>query len=131
MIFGRMVYFYLPDQKLYIHATKFSKYFVWLDVIAFIVQLVGGMIVSGGSQVKASTLQMGIHVYMGGIGLQQAFIFLFLTLVITFHGKILVLKAQGHYVEKGWFRMLCTLYASLALITVCSNLPLPCLTIRS
>jgi hypothetical protein len=122
MIIGRMVYLYLPDQKLCrIPGTRFSLYFVWLDIIAFLVQLGGGMIVSG-TNVKPKTLQLGIHIYMGGIGLQQFFILIFTGLAIMFHRRVLQLEAQGHHVEKGWMRLLYTLYGSLALITV--RLPL-------
>ena len=94
MIIGRMVYFYLPEQKLCrIPGTRFSRYFVCLDILAFLVQLGGGLIVSG-TNVKPTTLQLGIHIYMGGIGLQQFFILIFSGLAIMFHRRALQLKAQ-------------------------------------
>lgn len=118
MVLGRMVYYYLPEQKLFhIPGTRFSRYFVWLDILAFLVQLGGGMIVSG-TNVKPKTMQLGIHIYMGGIGLQQFFILMFTALAIMFHRRVNELKAQGQYVEPGWKRLLFTLYGSLALITV-------------
>jgi hypothetical protein len=122
MVLGRMVYFYLPEQKLFhIPGNHFSRYFIWLDILAFLVQLGGGAIVSG-TNVKPKTLQLGIHIYMGGIGLQQFFILIFTSLAIMFHRKVNKLQAQGQYVKPGWKRMLFTLYASLALITASSLL---------
>ncbi|CZR52838.1 related to phospholipid-translocating ATPase [Phialocephala subalpina] len=116
--FIRMVHFYLPSKSLLrIPGSRFSRYFVWLDIVAFLVQLGGGFIVSG-TNVKPSLLHLGIHIYMGGIGLQQFFICIFTGLAIRFHIEMLRLENSGVYVEKGWRRLLYTLYASLALITV-------------
>ena len=118
MVLGRMVHYYLPEQRLFhIPSTRFSRYFVWLDILAFLVQLGGGLIVSG-TNVKPKTLQLGIHIYMGGIGLQQFFILIFTTLAIMFHRRANQLQAQGQFVEAGWKRLLFTLYGSLALISV-------------
>ncbi|KUJ13210.1 RTA1-domain-containing protein [Mollisia scopiformis] len=118
MILGRMVHFFLPSKSLlHIPGSRFSRYFVWLDIIAFLVQLGGGMIVSG-TNVKPSTFHLGIHIYMGGIGLQQFFICVFTGLAIMFHREMLKLERSGQFVEKGWKRLLFTLYGSLALITL-------------
>jgi hypothetical protein len=118
MILGRMVHFYLPSKSLFhIPASRFSRYFVWLDILAFLVQLGGGLIVSG-TNVKPSTFQLGIHIYMAGIGLQQFFICVFTGLAIMFQTEVLKLERKGQFVEKGWRRMLYTLYGSLGLITV-------------
>jgi len=61
-----------------------------------------------------------IHVYMGGIGLQQFFIFVFLGLVVGFHKEMLGMERSGQLgIGKGkWRGLLYVLYASLGLITV-------------
>jgi hypothetical protein len=113
-----MVHFYLPEQKLWkTRSIRFSRYFVWLDIVAFLVQLGGGLIISG-TNIKPKTFQLGIHIYMAGIGLQQFFILMFTILAITFHRRVLQLQTQGQFVQPGWKRLLFTLYASLALISV-------------
>jgi hypothetical protein len=118
MILGRMVYYYLPAQKLFhIPATRFSRYFVWLDVISFFVQLIGASIVSG-TNVAPKTMQLGLHIYMGGIGMQQFFICIFAGLAVVFHREMLAVQRSGMVAKPGWKRLLYTLYVSLVLITV-------------
>lgn len=115
-----MVYYFLPQQKLYIKATSFSACFVWLDISSFIVQLGGGLLLSGTGQ-SAKILMLGKNIYMGGIGMQQLFIFVFLGMVIMFHRRCLVLEREGVFATTGktnWRTILYCLYASLLLITV-------------
>lgn len=101
MILGRMVHFYLPSKSLLrIPGSRFSRYFVWLDIIAFLVQLGGGIIVSG-TNVKPSTLHLGIHIYMSGIGLQQIFICIFTGLAIMFHREMLKVERSGVFIAEG------------------------------
>ncbi|KAF7981054.1 hypothetical protein HWV62_35518 [Athelia sp. TMB] len=120
MVLGRMVYFFIPEKKLYIKATRFSACFVWLDVTSFIVQLGGGLLLSStGASAKVQSL--GKDIYMGGIGMQQFFIFLFLALVIMFHRRVLALERSWVLVTTGrtqWRMMLYCLYTSLLLITI-------------
>jgi hypothetical protein len=54
---------------------------------------------------------------MGGIGLQQFFIFVFLGLAIRLHTQLLTLERNGTG-KKNWRPLLFTLYASLGLISV-------------
>lgn len=121
MILGRMVYYYLPEQKVFgVHATKFSLLFVLLDIVSFLVQAVGGIIVSG-NNVPQKLLETGKDIYMSGIGLQELFILCFFGLVIAFHRRVLVLEQEGVLEKNGrtqWRRLLYTLYISLILITV-------------
>ena len=65
-----------------------------------------------------------IHVYMGGIGLQQFFIFVFLGLAVKFNMEMLKMESRGRLAstKTEWRRLLYALYASLGLITV-SSLP--------
>jgi RTA1 like protein len=122
MLLGRMVYYFLPEQKIFgIHATRFATYFVTMDVSSFIVQAIGASILSQGSTESTSTLNLGLHIYMGGVGVQEAFILCFLCLAIRFHRRMRDLERQGVLEEKGklkWRRLLYTLYISLTLITI-------------
>src|SRR6202035_3294870 len=61
MILGRMIYYYLPEKKLLgLGAQRFAVYFVGMDIIAFIVQGVGGSMASGGGTAPESVM-LGIH----------------------------------------------------------------------
>lgn len=121
MVLGRMVYYYLPEQNLFhVHATKFSVCFVWLDIVSFLIQATGGIILSGTNE-SQRLLNIGKDIYMAGIGIQQFFILIFVVLTVVFHRRVLVLDEQGILSENGtrpWRRLLYTLYLSLVLITV-------------
>jgi RTA1 like protein len=123
MLLGRMVHFYLPEKKLCgFKAPSLAKYFVCLDILSFIVQGIGGSMISPGADQK--TIMNGIHVYMGGIGLQELFILIFLSLVVTFHRKMRVLAQGGEVlIKEGWKRLTWVLYVVLALISVRADLP--------
>jgi hypothetical protein len=42
MVMGRMIYFFIPDQKVFgIKGIKIAKIFVWLDIASFLVQVTG------------------------------------------------------------------------------------------
>ena len=120
-----MIYYFIPEKALYhIPATRFSVIFVWLDVFSFLVQATGGIILSGTNE-SAHLVQIGQWIYISGVALQQCFIVVFLGLLINFHLSILELEAQGTLWQTGkthWRKLLYTLYASLALISV--GLPL-------
>ena len=121
MILGRMIYYFLPEQKVFgIEGRKFAVYFVCFDIVSFAVQGVGGSIASGGPNEDPNTILLGIHVYMGGIGLQEFFILCFMALAIQFHRRMLVLERQGAIdsYKPSWRPLLYALYASLICITV-------------
>ena len=87
MVMGRMVYNFTPSASiLKVKAWRFGLYFVLLDILAFMVQVVGALMASGGHHPKMTLL--GIHIYMGGIGFQQLCILLFLALAVRFHLKL-------------------------------------------
>ena len=125
MILGRMVHYFLPEQNLFhVPASRFSVYFVLLDIVSFLVQAVGGIMLSGTNQPQ-HILTLGKDIYMSGIGLQQFFILVFFALAIVFHRRVLVLEQRGVLANNGkvqWRRLLYTLYVSLVLITVNFNL---------
>ncbi|KAI9826697.1 MAG: hypothetical protein M1826_006579 [Phylliscum demangeonii] len=118
MTFGRMIYYFLPEKKLFgIKAPSLARYFVGLDIVSFIIQGVGGSMISPGADPKV--IQTGIHVYMGGIGLQEFFIVVFIGLVVTFHRRMLMLEHKGELRGRSrWMRLTFTIYGVLALITM-------------
>ncbi|KAF7334420.1 RTA1-domain-containing protein [Mycena venus] len=96
VLMSRFVWFFLPDKRVGgIGARRLSLCFVLLDITAFLMQAVGGSMMSGD---QANTIQLGIHIYMGGIGLQQFF-------------KHLDASPE-------WKRPLYVMYASIGLITL-------------
>jgi hypothetical protein len=127
MILGRMVHFFLPNQSVYgIRAALLTRYFVLADVVSFLVQATGGVMTAPGA--SASTIQNGLHIYMGGIGLQQLFICLFIVLCVRLHTSALALErgADGARLRAHpWRRLLWTMYIVLGLITV-SRPPVCC-----
>jgi hypothetical protein len=111
-----MIHFYLPTHSIYsIPASVLAIAFVTLDFISFVIQIIGGSY-AGPTAPVAQQLK-GVHIYMGGIGLQQFFIFIFLALGVKFHREMLAWEYTGS-AKQGWKRLLFTLYASLGFITV-------------
>lgn len=124
MLFARIVHYFIPTKSLFgIRAGTFAIVFVALDVVVFAIQLVGGT--TAGPNDSPDQIQKGIHIYMGGIGLQEFFIVCFLGLVVRFQlevGKIAgkdnsLTGASGVWDGKAR-RLLWTLYASMGFITV-------------
>ncbi len=70
---------------------------------------------------SATTIETGIHVYMGGIGFQEFCIVIFTSIAIKF---FVLMHAQAESQEilsprpKNWRKLVFVLYAVLALITV-------------
>lgn len=60
--------------------------------------------------------RIGLHIYTGGVGLQEAVILFFLTLAIQFHRRMREEAYTGR--DTDWRMLLYILYASLTLITV-------------
>lgn len=121
MVLSRMIYFFLKSHSLFsVPATAIATIFVALDLVSFVIQLVGGSM--AGPTAPAEDQLKAIHIYMSGIGLQQFFIFVFAALSAAFQREM---KRQEHIMgdgslnkQNGWKRLLYTLYASLGLITV-------------
>ncbi|PMD21554.1 hypothetical protein NA56DRAFT_571735 [Hyaloscypha hepaticicola] len=116
MLLARMIYFYLPTHSIFsIPASVLALAFVSLDFVSFVIQIIGGSY-AGPTAPMAQQLK-GVHIYMGGIGLQQFFIFIFLALGVKFHREMLKWEYTGR-AKQGWKRLLFTLYASLGFITI-------------
>ncbi|KAJ7641317.1 RTA1 like protein-domain-containing protein [Roridomyces roridus] len=111
VLVARLVWFFVPEQRVAgIGARRMSLIFVLLDVTAFLMQAGGGSMISSDD---GKTALLGIHIYMGGIGLQQLFILGFTGLVVRFHYKMRLLDSGD-----AWKTPLYLVYASLSLITV-------------
>lgn len=137
MTLGRLIHFFHPRRRVYgVKAASITKYFVWADIFSFIVQGAGGSMLGPGND--ANTIKIGLKVYMGGVGLQEAFIVsdkrtflgmelmlidekaIFTLLGVNFQIDMQNFEARGEgRPEKGSWRMqIWNMYAVLALITV-------------
>ncbi|KAJ6008131.1 hypothetical protein N7540_012107 [Penicillium herquei] len=115
MVVGRMVWNFTNDARvLKVRPWNFGLFFVTLDIIAFIIQVYGAASASG-SDIPYDTEMMGLHVYMGGVGLQQFFVVMFVICAIFFHRQILQQRRQD---MKTALLLLYVLYGVLALITL-------------
>jgi hypothetical protein len=79
---------------------------------SFVIQIVGGSYASLSALVDQQ--MKGVYIYMGGIGLQQFFIFVFLGLAVKFHLTMNAIPLA----KLGWKRLLITLYVSLICINI-------------
>ncbi|KAJ7185340.1 RTA1 like protein-domain-containing protein [Mycena filopes] len=87
VVMSRFVYFFVPEKRVGgISARRLSLCFVLLDITAFLMQAVGGSMLSNTDSPSAA--QLGIHIYMGGIGLQECFVLGFTAVVVRFHYKM-------------------------------------------
>ncbi|KAH8693932.1 RTA1 like protein-domain-containing protein [Talaromyces proteolyticus] len=125
MTLGRMIYFFVEEKRLGgLSAKRYGVLFVWLDIIAFIVQLVGAAFTTQ-TDVPVSTIMLGVHIYMGGIGLQEFFILVFTCLFVVLHRRMLQEERLGLLnMEKArrgslnWRKLFYAIYFSLFMITI-------------
>ncbi|KAE8447219.1 hypothetical protein EG329_011050 [Mollisiaceae sp. DMI_Dod_QoI] len=117
MVMGRMVWNYISAAKIFrITAWRLGTLFVVLDVFAFIIQVYGAASASGNNQTTAQVLK-GLHIYMGGVGIQQAFILLFFVFAFKFHRTYLA-ESRHTTTANSPLPLLYTLYTVLILITI-------------
>jgi hypothetical protein len=119
MILARMINFFAPKKVIWgLQPSLLTVIFVSLDILSFIIQLIGGGMTGPGS--APETVRHGLDIYMGGIGMQQFFISIFLLLAVKFHCEMAEAENSRHIntpSKPGWKRMIFALYASLAAIT--------------
>ncbi|PQE17499.1 RTA1 domain-containing protein [Rutstroemia sp. NJR-2017a BBW] len=119
-VFARIVHFYSPTRKVwFISPSILALIFVTLDIISFVIQLVGGGMAGPGA--SADSQRKGLSIYMGSIGMQEGFIVLFLGLVIKFHRDQLQAERVGHLTADkiaGWRWLIWALYVCLLAITI-------------
>lgn len=116
MVMGRMVWNFLPAQKIFgIRATRVTLCFLLLDIIAFIIQAIG-VVLASSQNAKPATLLLGLHIYQGGLAFQEAFLLFFVYLGIRFQLK---LRVEGYASDTTKpIRLLYVLYAVITLITI-------------
>ncbi|KAJ6258386.1 hypothetical protein Dda_6426 [Drechslerella dactyloides] len=131
MVLGRMVWYYLEAKRVFgVSATRLTVIFVWLDIIAFLVQLVGASMASArnddpnASQKDkddaARAQKNGLHIYMGGIGFQLFWILVFSAVAWRFRMKAVMERVRGVGVERetNWRHLLAVLYFTLLAIVI-------------
>ncbi|KAI1104984.1 RTA1 like protein-domain-containing protein [Jackrogersella minutella] len=121
MVLGRMIYFFAPSRKVFgIPAPTLAAAFVSFDFIAFCIQLAGGSM--AGPTAPADEQLRAIHIYMGGIGLQQFFIVVFVAFAARFQLDMRNVNSSRAQHDaswrSGWRPLLFALYASLICITI-------------
>ncbi|KDQ57165.1 hypothetical protein JAAARDRAFT_58630 [Jaapia argillacea MUCL 33604] len=115
VLLGRMVHYFLPQQSIAgIRARRLATLFVLLDITALLVQGGGGSMLNN---TDSKLVLLGLHIYMGGIGLQEFFILTFVILAIRFQKKATI---AGDVLARptDWRQLLYVLYATLGLITI-------------
>lgn len=115
MTFGRMVNFFLPERKVWkISARWLTLIFVMLDILSFIIQIIGALLLTG-SNGSQDSINAGVDTYMSGVGVQEAFILCFFGLSLMFWREA---KRWPVYREKSPMTLLYVLWAALVLISV-------------
>ncbi|KAH6879318.1 RTA1 like protein-domain-containing protein [Alternaria rosae] len=118
MVMGRMMWNYIPDAKIYgVTAWRFSTYFVVFDIIALLIQVAGASS-SGASRQANQQVLNAIHIYMGGVAVQQLFILIFFFYAIKFHRTVLRQILEGMEDASSALPLLYGIYAVLLLITI-------------
>ncbi|KAG9238183.1 RTA1 like protein-domain-containing protein [Amylocarpus encephaloides] len=86
MVVARLVHMYMPNHRLLrIKGSWLAVLFVLLDVVAFIIQLLGAL---DAINTNEKVAQRGIDIYTGGISTQEAFILGFTFLTVVFLRKL-------------------------------------------
>ncbi|KAM0297977.1 hypothetical protein ACHAPM_009259 [Fusarium culmorum] len=120
---ARMVYFGMPSQKLLgIKAVRMTLLFVWLDVILFLVQGTGGVMLSN-TDADSDTIDIGMKVYMAGVALQLAVVLVFSGITVFFYFKLRQLEGRSMGRMK-W--LIWTMVVVLMLIVVSILCPFTC-----
>lgn len=119
-VFARIVNFFSPARKVWIFSpSTLTLIFVTLDIVSFVVQLIGGGMAGPGASPESQ--KKGLNLYMGGIGMQEGFIILFLGLVFKFHRDQLQAERCGRLALNkiaGWRWMTWALYTCMFTITI-------------
>lgn len=112
--------FFSPTRKVWIFSpSTLTLIFVTLDVVSFVVQLIGGGMAGPGASPESQ--KKGLNLYMGGIGMQEGFIVLFMGLVFKFHRDQLQAERCGRLALNkiaGWRWMTWALYTCMLAITI-------------
>ena len=99
-------------------AWHYGLVFVIFDIFAFIVQIAGAA-QAAGNDVPEDKVMRGLHIYMGGVGIQQLFILGFCVAVFVFWRDFRRQEAKS--TPPHVLGLVYTLVAVLILVTVSSN----------
>ncbi|KAG9187403.1 hypothetical protein G6011_05274 [Alternaria panax] len=73
MTAGRLVYFLHSRERLWgIEVVKIGRWFVWFDILSFMIQAAGGLMMNQDNGEKV--IEIGKNVYMSGMCVQQLLI---------------------------------------------------------
>ena len=119
IVLSHVIHFYLPTHRLlHLKASTFATIFVLLDIICFIIQLIGGGMAGVGA--PPEQMKTGLAIYKAGIALQEVFVILFIGLAVTFHVTMQRLERSDilPIEKKTWRRLLYAVYGSLVFISI-------------
>lgn len=122
MTMGRMIHYFLPERRIWIFKGRLlGRTFVLADITCFVIQLIGVVLITGGSQNNNVNVEKnGLNIFKAGALVQQGFIGLFLVIAIAFHVRCVQLERRSGAAlrPQGWLALSCVLYFVLAMITV-------------
>lgn len=124
MVVARLVYLLQPHHSaMGIPARWLAKGFVLADIMSFTIQAAGGAMLA--NQEHPDTVATGQKIYMVGVGVQMAFVTMFLVVTFCFHRNILVLLRNGKAQNTNrWVKpLIWAIYAVLVLIMASYNTP--------
>ncbi|EJP68056.1 RTA1 domain-containing protein [Beauveria bassiana ARSEF 2860] len=108
--------FGLPDKKIWgVRAVKLTVLFVWLDVVCFLVQLGGGLLLSNDD--NRNLAPIGMKLYTAGIALQLGFVVIFGVMTGWFYHRMRQVS-QGKGMGRRLQILTWTMLAVLVLIIV-------------
>ncbi|KAJ4006773.1 hypothetical protein NW752_010775 [Fusarium irregulare] len=85
----------MPGQKLLgIKAIRMTLLFVWLDVILFLVQGSGGVLLSN-TDTDSNIVDIGMKIYMAGVALQLVVVLVFTGITVFFYFKLRQLEGRS------------------------------------
>ena len=119
MVVARLIYFLHPLHEVKrIPARWLAKAFVTADIVCFIVQAAGGGMLANPDDPDIA--KTGRNIYMVGVGIQLAFVMVFLGLTVTFHRDLAYNTRAGIVkLTSRWTKaLLWVVYAVLLLIVV-------------
>lgn len=116
-----MIYYFHPCRALLgMSARTIAAVFVLLDVVSFVIQLIGGGM--AGPSAPPESQRQGLNIYMAGISLQEFFVIVFIGLCAIFQRDMLKRTQEvgpfRGFTRAPWGTLLAAVYLSLSLITV-------------
>lgn len=131
MTFARQVWYWTPDQKLFMfNAHLLSKLFVLAEVLAFVLQFLGAALVTNHKAKTAKEMRRGAIFHLAGLSLQLVVTTVFIALMAAWHIKMAAYEAgraqdsiygndapEGP-VRRSWKAIHTTIYVVVLLVAV-------------